>query len=429
MKILFLSIILIVFYQGIFAQYTTIKTPTGVIVEAIYFAEFNSDELAKAETQAANWIKDNYSNAVRVSPASKTYNCHDYAWHYSDGGTKVWVNQTDKYGNANLSKYWSGNLPTYQATTISKANKAFYPDGDHSAKIISTNVFESKWGAWPRYRHSPSDCPYISSNIKYYAVLTPTGSSVICSSESYSGLNISGASYSWTGDKVSMSGSGSTGTAIKTSDGEGWIKTNIYSPYSGTTVSAKKVIWAGNPDQPTTNPSGYPTVQLGLGSILTIRVSKAPGAIGSNYTWDITGSIQKMGGNGSTCVAEAASYGSGNYRVKTSNKCGLSFSGGGAVYVKKNGSGWPMMVSLFPNPAKSVLNVELVQRDIEQNSIYNANEAKEIFIYDKQNKLLRHEKMEGNSKQINLNGLKPDLYFIKIKIGEDIHSEKLMISR
>ncbi|MCP4181148.1 MAG: T9SS type A sorting domain-containing protein [bacterium] len=428
MKKIYIVILLTISHFFLFAQtYVTINTPTGEEIEAIQFSQGN---IALYESEASSWIQTHGSNAVRVSSATHEYNCHAYAWHVSDGGNWFWINQIDQYGNENLQKYWSGSKPTYQQVTSTNASKVFYPNGDHSARVISPNVFESKWGRWPRYQHSPSDCPYNSSGIEYYSVPPATGSYVICSSESYSGLNISGASYTWYGDNITMSGSGSTGTATKISNGEGWIKANIYSTYSGTTVTtAKKDIWIGSPGQPTTTPSGYPTVQLSLGSILSIRLANAPGATGSNYVWDITGSIQKISGGSNVCVAEATGYGSGNYRVKTSNECGLSSTGGGSVYVKESGGGWPMMVSLFPNPAKSVLNVEIQQQNVEQSRTYYTDENKEVYIYDKQNKLIRFEKIVGNSKQINLNGLKPDLYFVKIKIGDDIYNEKLIISR
>ena len=117
-----------------FAQdyYTTINTSTNISVEALNLVEFTSPQLAAAEADAADWISDNGSNAVRVAAASRTYNCHNYAWHYSDGGTNLWVNQLDQNYAENLTKYWSGASPTYQQTTSSNATKVFYSEGDHS---------------------------------------------------------------------------------------------------------------------------------------------------------------------------------------------------------------------------------------------------------------------------------------------------------
>ncbi|MCD5383069.1 T9SS type A sorting domain-containing protein [Candidatus Gracilibacteria bacterium] len=427
MRNLFLSIIMFVLYQNTFAQYTTIKTPTDVSVEAIYFNEFTSDELAEAEALAANWLNAHGSNAIRVAPASKTYNCHDYAWHYSDGGTKRWVNQIDRYGNANISKYWSGSAPTYQLTTSSKANKVFYPDGDHSAEVISPGVFESKWGAWPRYRHAPNDCPYTSSNLQYYAVPV-SGNSLICSSGNYSTLNISGASYNWSGSKVSISGSGSSVSATKTSNGSGWIKINISSPHSGTTVTtSKKIIWLGNPGQPITNPTGYPTFQMALGQIKSISVASAPG-YPYQYIWDITGSIEKIVDNGASVLVEATELGWGNFRVKTRNQCGYSAIGGGAVKVSSGGGGGMMMLSISPNPANSEITISINSK--YEKETFDENEEWGIEIYNLYHVLQeKRHKLRGNTLNINTSSWKEGIYMIRATYKGEVFNERLLIKR
>lgn len=91
-----ISLLVFISFLGMFcnAQYSVIKTPTNVSIESID----NSEAwgwLAIWEAQAAAWIIDNYSDAIRIGPASLTYNCHCYAWNSSDGGVKDWVNQND----------------------------------------------------------------------------------------------------------------------------------------------------------------------------------------------------------------------------------------------------------------------------------------------------------------------------------------------
>src|SRR5690606_17469102 len=77
-----------------------------------------------------------------------------------------------------------------------------YANGDHLAFKISTSTFESKWGVWPKYQHAPGDCPYNSTGLQYYYIPI-SGDDVICNSEGYFTLNISGATYDWSGSKVS----------------------------------------------------------------------------------------------------------------------------------------------------------------------------------------------------------------------------------
>lgn len=243
MKKIILLIVVIVFFNNTFAQtdyYTTIKTPTNISIEAIYRVEYSSNDLAQIEADAANWISSHSSNAVRVAPASRSYNCHSYAWHYSDGGNKVWINQVDRYDNPNISKYWSGQSPVYQTTTSLNATKAFYPNGDHSAKVITATSFKSKWGSWPVYSHTPSDCPYTSTDLQYYYIPI-NGNNTICNSEQYSTININGATYDWNGNKISFVNNGYTAIATKILNGSDQIVTEISSLYSGTTVIAKKI--------------------------------------------------------------------------------------------------------------------------------------------------------------------------------------------
>ncbi|NLD47530.1 MAG: hypothetical protein GX660_10080 [Clostridiaceae bacterium] len=157
-------------YAQCYDYYTTVQTPTGEDVEAIFRCEFNANNLANAEDQAADWLVDHSSDAKRIGPASRQYNCHSYAWHVSTGGNKVWINSLDYYGNTNVDEYFSGSSPSYESATQSTASKAFYGySADHSAYVTGVStVFMSKWGAWPLYIHDWNDCPYSSSSISYY---------------------------------------------------------------------------------------------------------------------------------------------------------------------------------------------------------------------------------------------------------------------
>jgi len=412
MKKSFIVVLSVLFYNCVFAQYTTIKTPTGVTVEAIYLSELSINTLALVEQAAAIWISDHGSNAVRVSPASQTYNCHAFAWHVSDGGNRVWVNQNDQNGSANVSKYWSGNLPTYQTASPTNATKAFYPNGDHSAKVISAGVFESKWGAWPRYRHSPSDCPYVSTNI-LYEYIPINGSNFVCSSENYSTLNIQGATYNWTGNNVSVSGSGSTTTATKISNGSSTISSQISSPYSNTTISANKSIWSGLPSNPTisaiqTSGDGEPTTYKFI----------ANGNGVNFYNWYVN-NILKSSNNYPNNLFHW--YFPANVtktiECKTSNTCGTStFSNSITITGEYK---WGHNYSIYPNPANSEITIS----QIEIKELYS-NEVKPIFIksieiVDKFGVTLFVKRIESGTKEasINISNLPNGIYLIKINEG------------
>lgn len=60
---------------------TTIKTPTNVSINALIRPELSPFDFAVAESDAAGWVSTYAPSASRVGPASRTYNCHAYAWH------------------------------------------------------------------------------------------------------------------------------------------------------------------------------------------------------------------------------------------------------------------------------------------------------------------------------------------------------------
>lgn len=216
-KILFLSIFSLWIYY-LHAQSTTIKTPTDVTIDALVRPPLSYADSVQIEADAAGWLNDHNSKAVRADHATNSYNCHAYAWHVKDGGNKVWLNAHDVFDYdddpENLKKYWSGSKPTYSSSSANSATVAFYGSCwefdysandwvnwcDHSAEVISPGYFESKWGNWPRYEHSYSDCPYVSTNIQYYNVPI-SGDYIVCTSKTYSTVNITGANYNWSSSK------------------------------------------------------------------------------------------------------------------------------------------------------------------------------------------------------------------------------------
>jgi hypothetical protein len=421
MKNIYLTSILFVLCQTAFGQsdyLTTIKTPTNVSIEAIYRYEYSAYRLAQIEQDAADWIEDHDSGAEWVASASRTYNCHDYAWHYSDGGTKRWVNQKDRNGNPNISKYWSGSAPTYQTSAVSKAKKAFYPNGDHSAKVISSNLFESKWGAWPRFRHSPEDCPYAASNLQYYYIPI-SGNTTICSSESFSTLDISNASYNWSGSKVSISGTGSSVSATKTSNGTGWIKSQISSPYSGTTVEAEKnSFWLGPPLQPTITPLTY----IYGGGEATFRAYLEE-SVASTYNWSVMGGsiIRGQGTEHLEVMVYPVTH--LDLHVSAGNACGtgpLAFKS----FDVSNGGG-PASVddfSVHPNPADHKFTVSLEGAKQTRNT-----KAFEYLLYNDRHQMVRRIKTADVSVEINAADLESGIYFLNIVAGDKILKRKIEI--
>jgi len=139
----------------------TIYTPRGSVVSDVY----SQTEFAQATITQLNYDFDQeYPNATRIEDASRTYNCHAYAWHVSEGGAKVWIGV-----NSSTSEdiYWTDG--SYESISANVATKVSYT-GNHSAITTSTvGIFISKWGSYPLAQHSANYVPsgYGSPNVYY----------------------------------------------------------------------------------------------------------------------------------------------------------------------------------------------------------------------------------------------------------------------
>ncbi len=101
--------------------------------------------------------------------ATSRYNCHNYAWHRVDGGSRCWINFTGAAGN----NIWvtSG---CFVECSISQATKVCY-QYDHSAVRVNNSTFRSKWGSSSLCQHAPGNVPSIYGNAsKYYRLRDAT---------------------------------------------------------------------------------------------------------------------------------------------------------------------------------------------------------------------------------------------------------------
>lgn len=110
------------------------------------------------------YFTSRYPNAVMISSATTSYNCHSYAWNMSEGGPTCWLNAND-----GLAYHWADGS---YIETLSDVEKIYYYDGDHSAvkSKYYPGKYESKWGAAPLMRHDPEYGPaeYNMSRRRFY---------------------------------------------------------------------------------------------------------------------------------------------------------------------------------------------------------------------------------------------------------------------
>jgi tetratricopeptide (TPR) repeat protein len=147
---------------------TTIYTPQGSIVPDTYIC----DEMSPSEIAALNkWATNTYPNAILISNASSTYNCHGYAWYVSEGGSPVWIG----YNTFTAEDiYWQDNSYVEQSSETNGLKVSYLPDNQANHSAITTSqsgIFISKWGPGPLMQHAYYYCPYWyagTTYLKYY---------------------------------------------------------------------------------------------------------------------------------------------------------------------------------------------------------------------------------------------------------------------
>lgn len=152
----------LLFSKNIWGQpYTSIYTPQGNCVLVVELDE----QLTAAQKEALRqkWTQT-YPRAIYLGEATTTYNCHAYAWSVSEGGEKCWMNTPNDDIYMTDGSYIQTNRYDPKATKVS------YGDDDHSAILAldGSNYFISKWGEGCLMKHAYNDCPYNSTNLKYY---------------------------------------------------------------------------------------------------------------------------------------------------------------------------------------------------------------------------------------------------------------------
>jgi hypothetical protein len=172
-RFIIISINLLLLYFNIcnaqtYTQVTNVKTPNNSTVQDVYSLtsadiSYNSSQLAAL----ANDLSVNYNGAELIDTPSYKYNCHAYAWHVSEGGSKVWIGF-----NTNTAEdiYWADN--SYIEVSENNATKvSYHQNGNHSAIRLNSTWYQSKWGQSALVKHHPNDVPLTyqpSLTKKYY---------------------------------------------------------------------------------------------------------------------------------------------------------------------------------------------------------------------------------------------------------------------
>lgn len=123
---------------------SSVYTRNGTTVESLILTsgEWTTSQKSSIKSQTLN----DYPTVTFLDDATRTYNCHAYAWHLTEGNSNaVWINEYDAGFMPNVYRYWNDDS-FIEVCNMSEADKVHYYNGDHSA-IISQSVsgqFESK---------------------------------------------------------------------------------------------------------------------------------------------------------------------------------------------------------------------------------------------------------------------------------------------
>lgn len=243
-----------------------------------------------------------------------------------------------------------------------------------------------------------------------------TGGSVVCTSNSIFTLHNrpSGSAVLWTKSSNLTQVSGNTGTTYtvkassSSSTGSGWVKASV----NGTTFT--KTFWVGKPSFTLIGDTRVGVREIGIASL---DYDQYQGI--TNVNWTCSGAIATVTGGLVVGKFRAGSRpGYGAVYATATNVCGSKEN---MLLVEVIG-GW---YKIYPNPANDILTIK-----IEEDKLSKKLQSKEveIFLYNKLMILQKHSKFKGSKFTISVNDLKPDIYILKLKIGDKVYEEKIIIS-
>ncbi len=206
------------------------------------------------KNDSKNYWLHQYNYRIRYKgEATHSYNCHAYAWHVSEGGSNVWIGYY-YFELDEEDKYWS-DLSYVEVPNQAAATKVSFGIYNHSAiTTTTTDYFISKWGDAPLFRHHKNDCPYNTQDLHYYAPLSISGPSVVCSSGGSFNINYlpTGTTITWSQGpnltRTSAQGAHPC-TFSSTGSGSSWIRAALVKGSNSITLP-DKVVWSGAPQIP-----------------------------------------------------------------------------------------------------------------------------------------------------------------------------------
>jgi len=273
--------------------------------------------------------------------------------------------------------------------------------------------------------------PLESSKIEYTVVGQPNpaatsgpiiGPSLVCTSNSTFILqNIpSGSTITWSNSSnlLHINEQNRSTYTVKAKNsgvkGIGWVRAALNTGCEDFIV--ENTFWVGKPDFYLDGDTRIGVREMGIASIEYVST---PYQGISNVQWTCDGAIASVtGGNVIGKFRAGSRPGFGSVYANATNICG-SFENRLLVEVVDN---WYM---IYPNPATDQLNIDI---DLNKLSEELKTEPVEITLFDKSMSIRKQIKTKGSRFTLNISELKPDVYFLEIRIGDKTNSEKIIVT-
>ena len=280
----------------------------------------------------------------------------------------------------------------------------------------------------PQYSSTPSDLGNYLSLYGLFSLLTITGPSLVCTSNSTFTLNNrpSGTTVSWihSDHLVYVSGQGTDNYTVRaassTAIGVGWVKAIVSNSCGNNTL--EKTVWVGKPITPIIF---CPFNVVGMNSLIEV-LAASPGA--DNYTWSVGGGTITSGQGTSDIWIMTSSHCLYDLtiRLTTSNSCGSSAQTMKSVPFDCSGGVNPLSVS--PNPASQTITVELKDTPATATT-EKANEGFTVKLLNSYNKPVYQKKVKSKRFTINVSRYRAGIYYLRVIKGNKLYTKKVVITK
>ncbi|MBQ9215896.1 MAG: hypothetical protein IJ159_03960 [Prevotella sp.] len=431
------------------APYGT-QLPAGGAYRMAENEEFSEEELTAVYSYLYTIIQANNINPDSVGVATRTYNCHGYAWYMCEGHLNDPIIIPEIYGNNNVGNIFDVDQ-SYEECNFAEAEVIVYYNNygypEHSARKETDGIY-SKWGLGCLYRHSLTDVVYSTGDIRYYKHSVPVllGPYNYCLTANYRVAKLPpGASVTWRvyGASYILSGQGTaTATLGKSYNGRGDVYADVVvNGVVQRTLSITNIVVG----PPSLALNAYPVDAYGVMGHWTANNGANTFVVESEvatyyskyeaYLYRINGSTQTQLWHGTNLyngfvIPYSMSPGWYKLRIRGYGECG--YSDWWEIEVQTVVDTYSSAFMLNYDPSAEVVTIKLKS---DENDSYTQHDTKSFsndgasgFLVQlwSDSKLINSFTMQQEEIQFSMAGLRRGLYFVRLIKEGMTYTEKFV---